>query len=292
MLHRPNGGLSAARNSGLDLASGEWVTFVDSDDWIHEDTLQGYVELFEQHPELDLIESAYYSSTSHGTTQLGDLAPDAELDGRIIGQRELYQRFTLQVGTSTQPLAWNKCFRRQLIGQQRFREGRVFEDLEFMLRLYGRVSHYMRWPRITYYYRENRPGSITERDETLLIPKFVDSYENMKEVLLDLEQTRAHNGDLRPPFIPLSEQITYVASRFITDLLVPPYGDKHLRKVRDLLYVVQKPYIRFLKDYPYQSPYRDRLREQKLATWSYWFYMKVYLPLHYLYLRLRYGAPS
>ena len=37
VIHKANGGVCSARNIGLDQAKGEWITFVDSDDWIHED---------------------------------------------------------------------------------------------------------------------------------------------------------------------------------------------------------------------------------------------------------------
>ena len=40
VFHKENGGVSSARNMGLDNAQGEWITFVDSDDWVHEDFLK------------------------------------------------------------------------------------------------------------------------------------------------------------------------------------------------------------------------------------------------------------
>ena len=45
VIHKDNGGVSSARNIGLDQAKGEWITFVDSDDWVHEDFLKKRHEL-------------------------------------------------------------------------------------------------------------------------------------------------------------------------------------------------------------------------------------------------------
>ena len=45
VIHKINGGVSSARNIGLDQAKGEWITFVDSDDWVHEDFLKKRYEL-------------------------------------------------------------------------------------------------------------------------------------------------------------------------------------------------------------------------------------------------------
>lgn len=45
VFHKENGGVSSARNMGLDNASGEWITFVDSDDWVHEDFIKKRIEL-------------------------------------------------------------------------------------------------------------------------------------------------------------------------------------------------------------------------------------------------------
>mgnify|MGYP000532574829 CR=1 FL=1 len=63
-----NRGLSAARNKGLDAAQGEYVTFIDSDDYISPNTLQANMELLALHPEADVLE--YPVCVYHGTAKL------------------------------------------------------------------------------------------------------------------------------------------------------------------------------------------------------------------------------
>lgn len=66
-LHKPNGGLSNARNYGLEHAQGDYVVFVDSDDfWVNKECLQRLMNVVDAHPECDFIGfncSYYYSDT-------------------------------------------------------------------------------------------------------------------------------------------------------------------------------------------------------------------------------------
>lgn len=290
VVHRTNGGLSAARNAGLDLAQGEFITFLDSDDWMDTDTIQGYVDRFRRYPELDLIESGIYPSSCGGVCLVGSLDETIEEGDFILNQRELFERFTVSWAyVDYSPSAWNKCYRRSLIGDQRFREGYVFEDLEFQLRLYARIRYYMRWGRINYYYRQGRKGAITADEEVLLVSKLAQSYDNMRQIILDLEELKRRGESYAADLITIDEHISYVASRFMTDL-IRPYGvDRRNPAVRKGLYKFQKPYFDFLKSYPYLAQDLLRKLERNLGVHLFYFYMKCYLPLYYCYKQLKRG---
>lgn len=213
---------------------------------------------------------------------------DSPKYNQVLTQRELLEEFCVRVwGSIAAPAAWNKCYRRSLIGQQRFREGYIFEDLEFQLRLYARVHYYMHSARICYYYREQRQDAITERENAKLIPKFAQSYDNMHHILLDLRTQRAQGIQYSEEGISIEEHEAYVATRFMTDLIRPPYVELAKAEVRKLLYKIQEPYFKYLADYPYLATDPRWRRERNIAIRSYTLYMKCYLPTLYAYGRAR-----
>ena len=126
VIHCPeNRGLSAARNRGLDEAHGEYVTFVDSDDYISPHTLQANMELLALHPEADVLE--YPVCVYHGTAKAYRYTP---------GTCEItdYTGWAHRKGY-IHSYAWNKIYKRSLWKSLRFPEGRWYEDV-FTIRPY------------------------------------------------------------------------------------------------------------------------------------------------------------
>lgn len=161
VIHQKNGGLSNARNSGLKTASGEFILFLDSDDyWIHGNVLEQIHQQFIsanadavllKHHKLDVETGELLASSD-------TLRPE-DLSGRSYGEQ-------LSVCVSTQlydTCAWNKAFRRSLMQRQDlfFTEGIIAEDIDWAARLSLAASRLSIVAEPVHIYRKGRPGAIT-----------------------------------------------------------------------------------------------------------------------------------
>ena len=120
VIHKENGGLSDARNAGLEIMTGEWFAFVDSDDTVLPDYigyLLGLTAAFDCKLAVCGFDVAFEDGKRH--SRGGDAR--YVLDTRTAMERIFYDRF-LTVG------AWGKLYHRSLLGEIRFPVGRLFED--------------------------------------------------------------------------------------------------------------------------------------------------------------------
>ena len=151
VIHKSNGGLSDARNAGIDAASGAWLMFVDSDDRISPDTLSELMAVLRRHPEYDMLEFPFRR-----------FASDREWGGVTFEPKE-YRRmadYWLDGRAYQHSYAWNKVYRRCLFDRIRYPKGRVFEDIQTLPLLLKECSVVAVCPCGMYYYRVN-PHGIT-----------------------------------------------------------------------------------------------------------------------------------
>lgn len=123
-LKQSHAGLSAARNHGLDIATGTWVTFVDSDDYLEPGTYAAVLPLFNKDTKIDVVEFSYIDKEGHEklsrTMQFGDLEYESFADYWLKGKayRHAYM--------------WNKIFKKQLFDKVRFPIAKNFEDVAIL----------------------------------------------------------------------------------------------------------------------------------------------------------------
>lgn len=126
VIHQKNKGLSAARNTGLDVATGQYITFVDSDDWIIEDTYEFCLSFFEKYKDVDVVQYDLRRVYSTNKINISRKEKFNVYKGKTILE------FYLQSSTLTGSYAvWRCLFRASLARKYRFREGKINEDIDY-----------------------------------------------------------------------------------------------------------------------------------------------------------------
>lgn len=148
VLHQDNQGQSAARNAGLDVACGEYIGFVDSDDWIHPDMYAHlYKALIKYDAEVANLKCVFaYKDTMEVTAGPEHL--------KTYHDKEAL-RMLMCEGTVGIPAAFGVCrglYKRRLLEGLKFEEGRINEDIVFCYRVYERVRRLVVSDMIGYFY--------------------------------------------------------------------------------------------------------------------------------------------
>ena len=153
VLHKQNGGSSDARNTALDIASGQYVVFVDSDDRVGRD-------LFETVMKLKPFQVAVYGCTKISETgSVLEIIPACECSKKITfhDNPDLIEQL---LKTSLLGYAWNKIYNIDVIGKTRFKSIPQREDLVFSLEIMRRLSSISLSPACGYYYLIRNTSSL------------------------------------------------------------------------------------------------------------------------------------
>lgn len=151
IVRKPNGGLSSARNFGLEHAGGEWIFFIDADDMVQPQALERLVTTART-THADIVVGSFENTSRMSS-------PPANRSPRILAPHEAVAVSLYQ----TPPMnhAWGTLYSRGIFFPDgpRFTEGLWYEDLDLFYRLFERASRVAYLPEKLYFYRKN-PSSF------------------------------------------------------------------------------------------------------------------------------------
>ena len=245
LIHKENGGLSSARNAGIDSAKGEYLLFVDGDDVIHPETLE-----------------ILYSNLKDSNAQISignfcRFCDDKEVRFETIKENVVNIYSGIQVleklydknNASRYVSACGKLIQRSLFVDVRFPEGRLFEDEFTTYLLYYRAERVSTMESVLYYYYVN-DGGITEN---LTLQKYFDEYDAQWQRILFYKEKQLKEVYHKALLMFLdSGQWTLIACREKKEEFDENRGNVFRKRYKEVLrWAHTEGILNFLKHYDY-----------------------------------------
>lgn len=194
VIHKTNGGLSSARNAGLDIATGKYVIFIDSDDFWDDNTALENIHKNLMETQSDILvfpAKRYYEDNNIFTYTL-----NIKVDRQKIINNDVNQAISYMIENNIyRAAAWNKIVKKSIIdsNHMRFKEGYLSEDMDWCGNLLLYCSRFDFYETPFYVYRQQRKGSITSgRTEKIVSDKIFMCKKGYQQAISLNDRVRAN----------------------------------------------------------------------------------------------------
>lgn len=233
VIHQPNAGLSGARNSGLNAASGAYLTFVDGDDHIAPEMMERLMTVALA-SDCDMVQMGYMYEDAEGRREARKLEA-ASLEGREAVLEGLLGFRAGRENTCLLYFAWGKVYKKEIWDGLRFPVGMTYEDMAVMPEVCLRCRRAAVLSDCDYYYNTGSEGAITRRYT-----------KNTVESLCRQPELWARWLEPYPPYRPyVHERYCSVAFQLLRELRKAEYAALYKEYAPGLKKNYRKHYRRF-----------------------------------------------
>ena len=166
VIHQKNQGLSAARNAGLDISKGQYVTFIDSDDYISKDLYCHLLEQLNVNHNIDLLEYSLVKEAQNNTEILFNFKDSIYRNHRS---------YWIKTHAYTHAFAWNKIYKRELFKDLRYPIGKKFEDVWLLPRIIQKCQT-IATTSCGYYHYDYNPHGITATADGMALQDLLNAH--------------------------------------------------------------------------------------------------------------------
>lgn len=205
VISQKNQGLSGARNTGMNNANGDYIMFIDSDDWIEIDTCEKAINASEKY-NADVVFWPYIKEFS-------DLQKDNYLFDKteiIWSEKNINQLSRRMVGLVGDELAnpqsidnlvtaWGKLYKKSVIGDVRFTDTKIIgtEDALFNIEVFLGINSAVYIPDLLSHYRKDNESSLTHNYKKKLVSRWREMYSRIKFLLDRNDMSREYYDALK-----------------------------------------------------------------------------------------------
>ncbi|MCX8074607.1 MAG: glycosyltransferase [Clostridia bacterium] len=256
VIHKINGGLSDARNKGIDAATGKYVALIDSDDYINENYILKLYNLCREY-NADIAQCSYtmvYNSDDQVVHNKTNVEQNKKTNKSLSGKEAVISSFSEFDVQST--VAWNKLYKKDLFNYYRYPYAKIHEDefTTYKLLYISNIVSYIDEP-LYYYYKST--DSITTRKYNLKRLDVIEAMEEKLKFFLEKNEEKLYNLTLKQYYFVL------LNSKYDVEKHIDDSSDKK-RVLKNIRCKLEDIYNKIIKSKDFKLKYKIKITISKI----------------------------